>query len=143
MSETRMPKTHSCPYRVCYADTDLMGRVYYANYLVIAERARTEFLRDVGHPYREIEASGCFFPVRKCQVRYHNYAVYDDLLECRSHIGRLSHATLTFVTEIRRADTEKPLVTAEVELACVGENGRPRVIPDALRDAMAPYMEHK
>ena len=135
-----MPEIHSCPYRVSYADTDRMGRVYYANYLVICERARTEFLRDVGHSYKSIEEAGCIFPVRQCQVRYHNYALYDDLLECRSHIGKMRHATLTFVTDICREGEAKPLVTASVELACIGANGRPRVIPEALREALTPYV---
>lgn len=138
-----MPKTHSCHYRVCYADTDLMDRVYYANYFVIAERARTEFLRDVGHSYKSIEAAGIFFPVRSCSARYFNYAEYDDLLECRSYIEKMRHATLTFVTEIRRGDADKPLVTATVELACVGDNGKPCVIPDALRQALLPYLMEK
>jgi acyl-CoA thioester hydrolase len=139
-----MPKkTHSCDYRVCYADTDLMDRVYYANYFVIAERARTEFLRDVGHSYKSIEASGVFFPVRSCDARYRDYAEYDDLLECRSRIGRMRHATLTFVTWICRADRDKPLVTVNVELACVGRNGKPSVIPDELRQALLPYLEEE
>lgn len=136
-----MPQIHTCPYRVSYGDTDRMGRVYYANYLEICERARTEFLRDVGHSYKSIEESGCIFPVRSCQVRYHGYAVYDDLLECRSRITRLSHATLTFTTDIHRADADKPLVVASVELACIGDNGKPRVIPDALRQALRPYLD--
>lgn len=136
-----MFKRHVFPYRVCYADTDRMDRVYYANYLVICERARTEFLREVGHSYKGIEEAGCFFPVRQCQVRYFNYAVYDDELECRSHIGRMRHATLAFVTEIFRKGEEKPLVAATVELACVGQNGKPCVIPEALRDALDAYIE--
>lgn len=135
-----MPKVHSCRYRVCYADTDKMGRVYYANYFVVAERARTEFLREAGHTYRSLEEKGVFFPVRSCGARYFNYAEYDDALECRSHIGKMRHATLTFVTEIFREGNEKPLVAATVELACVGENGRPRVIPEELRLALTPYL---
>lgn len=134
-----MPQVHSCTYRVCYADTDLMQRVYYANYLVYAERARTEFLRDVGHSYKSIEADGCFFPVRSCHARYFNYAEYDDLLEFRTHVGKMRHATLTFVTDICRGD-EKPLVTATVELACVGRNGKPCVIPEVLREALVPFV---
>ncbi len=136
-----MPSIHTCRYRVSYGDTDRMGRVYYANYLEICERARTEFLRDVGHSYKSIEAGGCFFPVRSCDARYYNYAEYDDALECRSRIGRIRHATLTFVTEIRRGEEPKPLVTATVELACVGGDGKPRVIPDSLREALLPYVE--
>ncbi len=136
-----MAERHACSYRVSYGDTDRMDRVYYANYLEICERARTEFLRAVGFPYREIEARGWFFPVRSCQVRYFGYAVYDDELICRSHISRLTHATLSFTTDICRPGAPKPLVTATVELACVGANGKPCVIPDELRAALAPYLE--
>ena len=132
-------KIHSCDYRVCYGDTDRMNRVYYANYFVIAERARTEFLRDVGHSYKSIEEDGIFFPVRNCAARFFSFAVYDDLLECRSRIGAMRHATLAFVTEIFRKGEDKPLVVATVELACVGEGGKPRVIPEELRAALSPY----
>ena len=131
---------HTSAYRVSYGDTDRMDRVYYANYFEICERARTELLRAVGHPYHDVEARGCFFPVRSCQARYHGYAVYDDLLSCRTHIGRLKHATLSFVTEILRDGEEKPLVVATVELACVDANGKPTVIPEDLRQALAPYV---
>lgn len=138
-----MPQHHTCSYRVSYADTDRMDRVYYANYFEICERARTEFLRAVGFPYREIENRGLFFPVRSCQARYHNYAVYDDELICRSHIGKLRHATLVFVTEICRPGDAKPLVTAMVELACVAQNGKPCVIPEELRRVLEPYLAGK
>ena len=135
-----MPQTHSCSYRVSYGDTDRMNRVYYANYLEICERARTEFLRAVGFPYREIEAGGHFFPVRSCQVRYYGYAVYDDELICTSHVSRLRHATLSIATDIARAGEPKPLVTATVELACVDGTGKPCVIPEGLRGALGPYL---
>ena len=138
-----MSKTHECRYRVSYGDTDRMDRVYYANYLEICERARTEFLRDIGFPYREFEARGWMFPVRKCEVRYFGFAVYDDLLVCRSRISRLSHATLTFVTDMFREGEDKALVSAGVELACVGRNGKPCVIPTDLREALLPYLEEK
>lgn len=138
-----MSLTHECLYRVSYGDTDRMDRVYYANYLEICERARTEFLRDVGFPYKEFEARGWMFPVRRCEVRYLDYAVYDDMLVLRSRIVRLSHATLTFKTDIFRQGGDKVLVSALVELACVGTNGKPCVIPADLRTAMTPYLEEK
>lgn len=136
-----MPQYHTCSYRVSYGDTDRMDRVYYANYLEICERARTELLRAAGFPYREIEARGWLFPVRSCQIRYFGYAVYDDELRCLTRVTRLSHATLTFTTDITRPGTAKPLVTAAVELACVGANGKPCVIPEELRAALAAYVE--
>lgn len=132
---------HTCSYRVCYADTDRMGRVYYANYFVICERARTEFLRDVKHPYKKFEEERkLFFPVRSCQARYYNYAVYDDVLLCQSHITKLRHATIAFTTEIFREGEEKPLVNASVELACVDESGKPHLIPEEMRQAILPYL---
>lgn len=136
-----MHKTHVCTYRVSYGDTDKMDRVYYANYLEICERARTEFLRSVGHPYRALEEQGLYFPVRSVQLRYHAGAQYDDLLECVSCITRMSHATLTIQTLIQREG--QPLVTASVELACIGANWKPRVLPPELRAALEPYVAPK
>lgn len=134
-----MAEEHVSHYRVSYGDTDRMNRVYYANYLEICERARTEMLRDIGFPYRELEARGLFFPVRSCQVRYYGYATYDDLLICRTTATKLTHATLSLTTEIWRDDCAKPLVVATVELACVGEAGKPRPLPDEIRRAVGPY----
>ena len=136
-----MGKIHECSYRVSYGDTDRMDRVYYANYLEICERARTELLRDIGFPYREIEARGWLFPVRKCEVRYFGYAVYDDLLVCRSQVSRIGHATLVFVTDIVRDGPV--LVGSRIELACVGADGKPCAIPPDLREALLPYMEEE
>lgn len=136
-----MPHVHTSSYRVSYGDTDRMDRVYYANYLEICERARGELMRDAGYTYRQAEERGCYFPVRQCGVRYYGYAVYDDELICRTRISRLRHATLTFTTDVCRGDEGKPLVTAEVELACVGRDGKPRVIPDDLRAVLLPYIE--
>ncbi len=138
-----MPLVHECRYRVSYGDTDRMDRVYYANYLEICERARTEFLREIGYPYKEFEARGWLFPVRKCEIRYYGYASYDDLLLCRSRISRIKHATLAFATDMAREGEDKVLVAAEVELACVGANGKPALIPDDLRAALMPYVAEK
>jgi acyl-CoA thioester hydrolase len=76
-------------YRVPYADTDQMRVVYYANYLIYFEMARNELLRQVGFPYREIEARGFGLPVLEAQVHYHAAARYDDELDIRGWIGWL------------------------------------------------------
>ncbi len=68
-------------YHVPYADTDQMGVVYYANYLVYFERARTQLLRDLGLPYRELEESGYALPVVEAHVNYKASAEYDDTLD--------------------------------------------------------------
>ncbi len=120
-----------------------MARVYYANYLEICERARTEMLRDIGYPYKRLEAEGLMFPVRQCQVRYYGYAEYDDVLICRSHVSRMRHATLALTTDMYREGEDKMLVSATVELASVGPNGKPIVMPEALREALIPYLDEE
>ena len=140
MTLSAMPAVpHACAYRVAYADTDRMGRVYYANYFVFAERARTELLRDAGHPYRAFEEGGLFFPVRRAEARYHGPAFYDDELTLTTLVVRLRHATLTCETRVLRPSEEKPLATVIVELACVDATGRPTPIPESLRQALRPH----
>lgn len=124
-------------YRVCYADTDRMDRVYYANYLIMCERARTDLMRSAGMTYLQMEQQGHFLPVRRCDVRYHSYAVYDDLLQMKTWISRLRHATVEFVTLIYK--NEQLIVTANVELACVSDKGTPKPFPEDIHIMLAKY----
>lgn len=68
-------------YRVPYADTDMMGVVYYANYLEYFERCRNELMRALGLAYADMEAGGLMLPVIEAHVNYHASARYDDKLE--------------------------------------------------------------
>jgi acyl-CoA thioester hydrolase len=72
--------THRTTFRVIYADTDNMGVVYYANYLKWFEVGRTEMLRSLGFPYKEIEAKGILLPVSEAFCKYISPARYDDVL---------------------------------------------------------------
>ena len=68
-------------YRVPYADTDMMGYVYYGNYLTLFERARNELMRATGRTYAQMESEGgAMLPVIEAHVNYHSPARYDDLL---------------------------------------------------------------
>lgn len=127
------------PYRVCYGDTDQMGRVYHANYFVIAERARAELFRSAGFAIRALEENGLYFPIRRCHARYRGYAVYDDLLVCLSYVGKMSNATISIITEISKDDQKDKLVIVTAELACIGNDGKPRVISEDLFTAIASY----
>lgn len=129
---------HPTPYRVCYADTDRMGRVYYANYLVFAERARTDLMRVAGLPYGDLEDQDAYLPVRRCGVRYYGYADFDDVLTLHTWISRLRHATVVFETAICRDD--EWLATATVELACVSREGAPRPLPGEATDILRRYL---
>lgn len=89
-------------YRVPYADTDKMGVVYYANYLIYFERLRNELLREAGLPYAEFEARGLMLPVIEATCRYHAPAIYDDLLTIVGWVGEVKGPRLTICCEVRR-----------------------------------------
>lgn len=131
---------HVFPIRVYHEDTDTTGMVYHANYLIYAERARTEMLRLVGIRISDLlERHGLAFPVRDCTVDYLAPARLDDRIDVRSRLTRLAGAWLRLDQVVRRGETD--LVRLGVRIACVAGNGRPRRIPAALRDALAPYSQ--
>src|SRR5207344_46817 len=77
--------------RVRYAETDQMGVVYYANYLVWFEVARADLLRSLGWTYREMEATGVLLPVIEAHCEYRRPARYDEEIEIRTQ-GQLRSA---------------------------------------------------
>src|SRR5438105_14413747 len=87
--------------RIAYADTDRMGVVYYANYLVLFERGRTEFLRSLGLRYRDLEEQrGIYMPAMQSHIDYYAPARYDDLIKVRTFIAELGAAHMVFGSEI-------------------------------------------
>lgn len=116
--------------RVYYEDTDAGGRVYYANYLKFAERARTEILRSLGIEQMELlRDHGTGFVVRKCTVEYFKPAMLDDRLTIETRIHDITKATLAMQQVISR-NGEK-LVTLEVKLAVIqAETGRVARLPE-------------
>src|SRR3990172_10769048 len=87
--------------RVRYAETDKMGVVYYANYFVWFEVARTDLLRTLGWTYREMEASGVALPVIEANCVYRQPVRYDDEMEVHT-TGRLSSSVrMEFAYELR------------------------------------------
>lgn len=116
--------------RVYYEDTDAGGRVYYANYLKFAERARTEILRSLGIEQMELlRDHGTGFVVRKCSIEYFKPAMLDDLLTIESSVHDITKAVLVMQQTIKKGD--ETLVTIEVKLAVIrAEDGRVARIPD-------------
>jgi acyl-CoA thioester hydrolase len=91
-------------HRVIYGDTDAMGVVYYGNYMRFLERARGELLRRLGIPYGEVEAQGLAVPVAEVGLRYLAPAHYDDLIQIRIRVEKLSGASVRFAYEVARED---------------------------------------
>jgi acyl-CoA thioester hydrolase len=112
---------HLYQCRVYYEDTDAAGVVYYANYLKLAERARTEALRDLGVPHAEMaQQYGLIFMVRRAKLDYLHPARLDDSLLVATRPCAIGAATVDLrQTFFRAEDGARPLVVAEVLLACV------------------------
>lgn len=119
-------------YRVIYGDTDKMGVVYYANYLRWFERGRSEFLRECGVPYGEIEARGIHFPVVEVNCRYAQPARYEDLILIETRLDSVSRASLIFTYRILRSEDEAPLATGSTKHACINAAAKVLRIPGDL-----------
>jgi acyl-CoA thioester hydrolase len=123
--------------RVRYAETDKMGVVYYANYLVWFEVARAELLRSLGWSYREMETEGVALPVIEAQCAYHKPAKYDDELDVKAEGQMLSPVRMQFTYEVvRRGDTALTASGKTVH-AAVDVNGRPCRLPERIRTVFA------
>jgi acyl-CoA thioester hydrolase len=110
--------------RVTYGDTDQMGFAYYANYLVWFEIGRTEFLREAGYTYKQLEERNIFLPVCSCSCEYKSPARYDDLLLIRTCVAKLTRASMTFAYEIYRRETNELLATGETKHAFINRDGK-------------------
>ena len=118
--------------RVIFGDTDMMGVVYYANYLRYFESARSDYWRALGRSYKDLEAWGIALPVVEAHCDYKRPARYEDLLEIDVEISEVRGASLRFAYVVRRG----PDLVAEgfTRHAVVGTDGKPRLMPDALRN---------
>ena len=119
-------------YRVCYADTDQMGVVYYANYFMLFERARTELLRLNGLSYKQIEEQGFMLPVLDAHAKYHRSARYDDLLDVTARVVEFDGLKLKTACEVKRDGVL--LVDGDVTLVFLNaQTGRPSRPPENIR----------
>ena len=123
--------------RVRYAETDRMGVVYYANYLVWFEVGRTEWLRDTGWSYREMESEGVALPVIEAQCEYRRPVRYDDLLELRAEGRMLSGVRMEFTYQVVRCDDRSVAASGRTVHAAVDSAGRPRRLPEQIQQVFA------
>lgn len=122
------------PVRVYYEDTDAGGVVYYANYLKFMERARTEWLRELGFEQdRMREEHGVIFAVRSVQIEYVQPARFNDRLEVGVRVTEVGGASLSFHQRVRRDEGDILVCRGDVKIACLdAARLRPRPIPDPL-----------
>ncbi|HWN10497.1 MAG TPA: thioesterase family protein [Pyrinomonadaceae bacterium] len=129
--ENAFGEWHETLLRVRYAETDKMGIVYYANYLVWFEIGRTEFCRTRGFSYRDMEEmDDAFLVVAESYCRYKAPAYYDDELLIRTHITELRKRSLRFGYEIVRVSDDQIIAEGETGHVITDGTGRVRSIPE-------------
>jgi acyl-CoA thioester hydrolase len=133
-------KTHVLPLRVYYEDTDLSGVVYHANYLRYMERARTEFFRLAGvTKMADLDsAEPTAWAIREVRASYHRPARVDDALCVRTELVAISGARIEALQKIYAG--EILLVEGRIEACIVTLTGRPRRLPQSLRDLLTPFL---
>ena len=119
--------------RIYYHDTDAGGVVYYGRYLSFLEEARTELLDQTGLTVKDLNDRGYLFAVRKCTITYKAPARYGDIILCDAKIIRMTAAQLFFEQKIFHKKTKQLLVEAEVALACLSCDFKPKELPQDLR----------
>lgn len=124
--------THLFAIRVYYEDTDMAGIVYYANYLKYIERARSDWVRQMGIDQNAMrEEGGVVFAVRRVEADYHAPAKFDDVLEVRTTVQTVTGARLVMEQQVMRG--EDLLFSALVTIVCIGEAGQPARLPANIR----------
>ena len=127
--------------RVCYADTDQMGFVYYGNYARYYEIGRVEALRSLGITYKDLEADGILMPVLENYSKYFKPALYDDLLQVKVMIREMPGTKIRFEYEIRNA--EQVLIhTGHTVLVFISAETRKIIsFPDSIKKAIERFFE--
>ncbi len=144
---TEKTSAHRFDVRVYYEDTDFSGIVYHANSLKFLERGRTEALRahGIGHAALASGPDPLFLAVRRMALNWARPAMIDDLLAVETCFQQMTGARM--VLDQRLCLTERnaapapadtpPLVTANVEIACLDRDGRPRRLPCLILSRLA------
>ena len=104
--------------RVRYGETDQMGVVHHASFILYLEEARTHFMEERGESYAELERSGIGLPVRSLSISYRSAARFGETLDITTSVAQLKRASVTFGYEIRDSIDQRLIAEAEVELAC-------------------------
>jgi acyl-CoA thioester hydrolase len=125
---------------VYWEDTDAGGVVFYANYLKFFERARTEWLRDLGFAQERLRTeTGALFVVADTSVRYLSPARLDDLVEVSVEPHEIGRASMSVRQQAWRAGPGSPVLLAEghIRIGCVDAGTfAPRRIPNAILEAL-------
>lgn len=124
---------------VRYAETDRMGGVYYANYLIWMEVGRTDYLAEIGFPYSSMERDGVLFPACNASIRLFRPCYYEDRLAVLTSIECLQSRKVVFSYRVMRSN--ELVVSGKTEHICVDSRMRARKIPAKLFKALKASMD--
>jgi len=121
---------HETRFRVRYAETDQMGVVYHANYLVWMEIGRVELVRSRGFNYKDLEQEGLYLAVMEANCRYIYPARYDQEIVIRTAVSKSSARVIEFAYEIRSADPDRLLTQGSTRHIWLNREFRPARLPE-------------
>ena len=121
---------HETEIRVRYAETDQMGIVHHANYLVWFEAGRSELCRSRGFSYKEMEADGLLMLVAESYLRYKAPAHYEDVLIIRTKVAEIRSRSIRFVYEVYRPEDDALIAEGETMHLVTDADKKVRQIPD-------------
>jgi acyl-CoA thioester hydrolase len=136
-----MSHTSETRFRARYSETDKMGVIYYANYLVWMEMGRTDYCKSVGFDYREMELEGANMAVAEATCRYIFPARYDDEIVVRTRVERLNRRLITFAYLISNELTGTALAEGQTVHIAMGSDGKSRFIPQRYLDLMKAVVD--
>jgi acyl-CoA thioester hydrolase len=125
--------TSTIRLRVRYGETDQMGRAHHSHFLLWCEEGRTQWLRERGASYAELEGRGVLLPVSRVTVAYREPARYEQEIEVVTRVEQVRSRSVTFAYRIRRASDGVTVAEASTELVCMDSSGGVRRLPETLR----------
>jgi acyl-CoA thioester hydrolase len=135
------PSISETTVRVNYSETDQMGVVYHARYLIWLDVARCEHLRGSGMSYRDLEQSGLRLAVSEVAIRYRQPARYDDLIRIRCWVREVASRRVDFGYAIEDATDARLLATASTSLLALDETMSLTRLPERVRQALHPISD--
>jgi acyl-CoA thioester hydrolase len=133
---------HETEIRVRYAETDQMGIVHHANYLVWFEAGRSELCRDRGFSYKAMEEEEkSLLVVAESYCRYKSPAYYDDLLLVRTQVAEIRSRSIRFIYEIVRPADSTLVAEGETLHLVTDEDKRVRIIPEIYKELLMANSE--
>ena len=133
-----VPSISETSVRVNYSETDQMGVVYHARYLVWLDVARCEHLRLSGMSYRELEQAGLRLAVSELAIRYRQPARYDDPIRVRCWIREVASRRVDFGYAVEHAEDQRLLATASTRLIALDIGMTLARLPERVRQLLRP-----